>query len=749
MVNSDLLEYLNLKKINWFPINLDVKQSKTGKYKKILKPYNEDNEMPTYNELNNTNLVKKRQQRIDKYEYIWIDTRFINQIDVDGDYDPNIETPYFNSVTKGKRHYFVKGFHGINKKRANTKWKDVELLAGQGSYASKNISVFNTEIEIKNYSGIVETVLHKEDSTTPKKSQKTINLNISNYLNEIFTTSGDWRSNSYESAKCVAVFPASDKTCLVNPSKRHSCVQSYISLGKASCTAKCYSCGDKKIDIKKNNINWKQIKNYFELSTASGDVDYDAIQDYVDEYCAEEDLMKKDGYMMKRSSDCKIEYERVGKYAEFLDNLFRDADAPLKKAYKKPAAKRNLENYLTEIHTDIRILKRDSNIIAFKNGYLRLNDLTYHDYDDDKKYLFVSKKYIPFDFDTDWLTCNWNDIDCPIFDKIVNDQPDINNSDDVRVCFYGLLGSLHYPVGSDNIKVAPYLFGASGTGKSTIVSIILNTFSPEIVGTINYKEKTFGKSAFLDHDVIIDQDTPSTMVDQFGKTDFQKAVSGETIAIPIKNQKQEEQHKVTQRMLFCSQYTQDVQDTGEVIRRIAYFQFRPVESKLCSNLEESCIKTELHKVLIKILLARKELLNKYKSKPFHDWNIPYFDSRIEDVLMDNNYIFRMISQSKNFRIRKGHRYPFEDFVIQFNEHYRGQPNRPKKPKVTDVMFSKMGLNIEKETVCKDCGKPFTQTKCCEKHSKNNKTTKYYISDLYYQENKFYSHSQEDSSDEDI
>ena len=71
---------------------------------------------------------------------------------------------------------------------------------------------------------------------------------------------------------------------------------------------------------------------------------------------------------------------------------------------------------------------------------------------------------------------------------------------------------------------------------------------------------------------------PANMIVSFGKTDFQKAVSGETIAIPIKKQKQEEQHKVTQRMFFCSQYMQDVQDTGEVIRRIAYFGFEPVEN---------------------------------------------------------------------------------------------------------------------------------------------------------------------------
>ena len=93
------------------------------------------------------------------------------------------------------------------------------------------------------------------------------------------------------------------------------------------------------------------------------------------------------------------------------------------------------------------------------------------------------------------------------------------------------------------------------------------------------------------------------------------------------------------------------------------------------NLEENCIETELHKVLVKTLLARKALINKYKSKPFHEWGISYFDARRDDVLIENNYIYRMISEHKNFRIRKGSKFPFEEFVVHFNEHFRGQPNR--------------------------------------------------------------------------
>lgn len=729
----DIITFLNENNINWMPINLEIKKVK-GKNRKFLRPYKEDSSMPSYTELSDKTIVEKRQKWINSYPHIWIDTRIINQIDVDGEVDPKLDVPFFKSTTKKSPHYFIQGFYGFAKKRSPTKWADVELLSGQGSYAEKNAVIYNPEKEITDYCGRVNDIL-KSDEVTKKRVNQSLNSNVSDSLNNIFGTTGSWKSNYYMASRCVVIIPSTDKTCLINKNREHSCVQSYITIGKTSCNAKCHSCGEKKIDVKKHQTTWKQIRQFFELSgdTDSENVAYDVLQDYLDDHCAEEDLMKKDGYMMRRSSMCRIEYERISRFGPFLDDLFREADAPLKKFYKKPGTKRNLEDYLTNIDTDIRTLKRDPNIVSFKNGYLTLNNFVFHEYDENCNYTFIAKKYIPLDFDIEWLTMEWDEISCPIFDKIIEDQPQIMSDPVVLLSFYGLLGSLHYPVGSDPIRVAPYFVGTSGTGKSTIVNIYLNTFSAECVGTINYKEKTFGKSAFLDHDVIIDSDTPANMIECFGKTDFQKAVSGETIAIPIKNQKQEEQHKVTQRMLFCSQYMQDVQDTGEVIRRIAYFGFEPVENTR-SNLENDCIAQETHKVLIKTLLARKKLIDTFQEKPFHEWGIPYFDSRKDDILMENNYIYRMISEHKYFKIRKGMKYPFEEFVIKFNEHFKNQPGRPKKPKTTDVMFTKMGLKVIKDTICKDCNKPFKlQHKCCENYSANNKTSKYFIGDLYYDE----------------
>jgi len=730
-----LIDFLDQNEIRWFPINLEIKMVRNKK-KKLLKSYS-DGTMPNYNEFSDAHLVLSRQNYIDIYKYIWIDTRIINQVDVDGDFDPKIETPYFKSVSKQNPHYFVKGFQGLKRKRVDTKWNDVELLCGQGSYASKDLEIFNAGFDIKDFCGKTHEILTNRanvDDTDQVYASGAVTGDVNSCLNQLFGTTGNWNSNVYENSRCVCMIPTT-KTCLVNPNKTHSCVQSFVTLGKTTVNVRCHSCGDKKMNPKENKKVWVQIREYYGIITNHDDekIGYETVQEHLDSFCVENDIMKKDGFMMRRSNDCCIEYEQISKYEDFLDDLFRDANITLKRIYKNPTSKKNLLNYLNNIHTDIAILKRDSNIISFKNGFLKIKEFQFEEYSGEH-YSFIAKKYIPMTFNPDWLSMRWDEIVAPVFDKIIKDQPQLSSDPDVTLAFYGLLGSLHYPVGYDSIKVCPYLVGTSGTGKSTIVNIILNTFAPEIVGAINYKEKIFGKSAFLTKDVIIDQDTPSNMIKEFGKTDFQKAVSGEIVAIPIKNQKTEDQHKVTQRMLFCSQYTQDIQDTGEVIRRIAYFGFEPVENTR-SNLEDDVINNELNLVIIKILLARNELIKKYGNKPYHEWGIEYFDSRREDTLIDNNYIYRFISDNNNFKVRKGSKLPFETFSQYFNEYYKSQGQRLKHPKTSDVMFSKMGLNVVRNTVCKDCYQKFSiNKKCCDNHNRNNKSTKYFIHDLEFVEN---------------
>ena len=97
--NKNIFEYLNENEIAWMPINLEVTKTKKNTFKKILQVYHGTHDMPNYKDLSNKKLVLERQKLVNEYEYIWIDTRFINQIDVDGDVDTELDTHYFESLS--------------------------------------------------------------------------------------------------------------------------------------------------------------------------------------------------------------------------------------------------------------------------------------------------------------------------------------------------------------------------------------------------------------------------------------------------------------------------------------------------------------------------------------------------------------------------------------------------------------------------------------------------------------------------
>ena len=115
-------------------------------------------------------------------------------------------------------------------------------------------------------------------------------------------------------------------------------------------------------------VNGKLLEKVL-VSNPPEDTKYDDLLDHLEDTCSQEGYLKKDGYIMRRSPDCPIEYEQVNIYEEFLDNLFRKSDDQLRRLYRRPNVKDNLVKYLTNNHVTIPLLKRNQNIVAFKNGF--------------------------------------------------------------------------------------------------------------------------------------------------------------------------------------------------------------------------------------------------------------------------------------------------------------------------------------------------------------------------------------------
>ena len=94
------------KGIQWMPINLQI----IGK-SKLLLPYRETGKRPSYLDfINNMEEVNKRKSYFGEYDYIWIDTHYVHQLDIDDpktSFNYTIQLPSFKSVTKDLPHFFV------------------------------------------------------------------------------------------------------------------------------------------------------------------------------------------------------------------------------------------------------------------------------------------------------------------------------------------------------------------------------------------------------------------------------------------------------------------------------------------------------------------------------------------------------------------------------------------------------------------------------------------------------------------
>ena len=358
----------------------------------------------------NLKKIKERLADIDKFEYIWIDTSSVFQIDIDNReyYEQNKSNfkkfAYFKSVTKKLPHYFVpmKSDAKLDKNVYSLKDDAGELLCGQGSWALIETFVYNPNCFEGSAITLEElnTFLKEPKKKTPasKASQ------LSKKLNNIMKTEGEW---NFEDAGDYCRLCPKNNACLFDPTHIHSGHKCCIVIGKKHKNIKinCFKSGnadkpdqEKKIDCRSHKSLWKSVKQYFELvpetSTDDDEIKFKDLRWYVDEYCHDNCLKKHNGYMMCPSEDSPIVYKPLDKFSRFLDNLFRDHR--YKEAYKGVSMKDNLIKYLENCHIDIDELEPNPNIIAFKNGYIELDSLkfiAYEENDTRENYDIVAKVY--------------------------------------------------------------------------------------------------------------------------------------------------------------------------------------------------------------------------------------------------------------------------------------------------------------------------------------------------------------------
>lgn len=154
----DIVDFLNKNDIKWFPIYIELingkKQVNANKHFDIF-GYKMD--MNDFKKID-SNELKKRQNLLDKSNFIAIDTNEIQQIDID-DTEMNEEdidkykdiSPYYLSISKELPHIFVKleDSKNFSKREKHCNNDKIEVLNGQWSFCNKDTKVFNNEKDIE------------------------------------------------------------------------------------------------------------------------------------------------------------------------------------------------------------------------------------------------------------------------------------------------------------------------------------------------------------------------------------------------------------------------------------------------------------------------------------------------------------------------------------------------------------------------------------------------------------------------
>lgn len=369
-----------------------------------------------------------------------------------------------------------------------------------------------------------------------------------------------------------------------------------------------------------------------------------------------------------------------------------------------------------------KLFEYDRNVVSFENGWFHVVNWEFTPYADNIPENIYAKVHFDIDFDGNWLTQDWREIPTPNYDVLWKAQ---NIEDDVLLVAYGLLGQLHYHVDDNNFQVALYIKGSNDSGKSTLTLPIQKMFPPDKIGSFDYKQQTFGMTNLAEKFVCIDTDTPEEMIENVGKTEFQKMISGEQVILPVKNEQESLQLTLDMNALMVSNYYPKVKEAGEISRRLAVILFRPVSGK-DATLKDKILK-ETALIFIKTLLAYRTMKSKYNHIPFTEWGIDYFDSQKEEALYNNNSIYKFIDESPLFSIENGAETLWNIFETEYQALHKGT-----KIKTNDQIFSKMGLEIppERKWYCIFCNNKHKK-QCCSRYDCEKKSRRYAIKNLKY------------------
>ncbi|KAI8584864.1 hypothetical protein BDZ88DRAFT_456542 [Geranomyces variabilis] len=361
---------------------------------------------------------------------------------------------------------------------------------------------------------------------------------------------------------------------------------------------------------------------------------------------------------------------------------------------------------------ELPFMSVDNNILAFDNGVLELDTVTFHEYGSEVAKDAVARHYIPHVFTGNMHT--------PLFDTILYHQlkdRTLDEAHEIYNIFLALIGRSFFPIGTyDNLAIAPYLLGESNTGKSTIVNVVKAMYAPHSVAAISAThEQQFGLDNLHDKELIIIPEVPSNLHKILDVTLLQSMISGDDISVAGKYSKAFSRKFRVPQWFAGNFFPQYVDTKGAAVRRLPIFMFEQFIEKRDGTMEKTIIKNELGDLIYKSLKAYFKMINENKGRDFWDFCPTYFIDNRELASVATNWLHRFLTASPDenrskeakFYVRKKVlagdkrlKSPLDDIKKLFTNYMRfNHPNEKIVWNDNDhTTFKQLGYEVVKEHI---------------------------------------------------
>ena len=528
-----------------------------------------------------------------------------------------------------------------------------------------------------------------------------------------------------------------NQTFMLVPATRQCCVQtqvqhthpghSCIYVHRTSVVLTCFSHGKR---LLQGEVSQRLRALFFARREPRTD-GVTALVETLVAVASQHQLAREQGMVLKRISPQVPVYEPLQTYEAFVTS--RLANHPQLIAF--PRRFHELLIYMARIETTaFPFVKRDRTYLGFANGMLNLVTGQLEGYGHLAPGV-SPRHYID-------QPCRFDALDTPCFDRIFRyqletDEPDA--SDTLYTYFLGLIGRLFYEVGqSDSFDVMPFVVGDTNTGKSTLIDIVAAMFAPHAVGVVDSSLETiFGLQTLHTKELIVSPEVPENLAQQLASDKFKKMVCGETVAVPIKHGVAETVRWRVPMLMCGNDYPRYRDERGSVSKRLAIFSFTRHVPTQDASLKGRIFAEELAPLVLKCLLAYRQLLQRTGTAGFWAHCPAYFRDTTAGMHESTDYLhmFLTLGHGDNswfdrtthrrkvmyFVQHPGHLLWMEEFKKKFYDYLRFRHPLVKHRWTKDYSaFKRLGYVIERRHMCRACKQPATRG-CCADYSHANRS----------------------------